>query len=204
MSQLFASGSQRLELQLQSFQWIFMVDFLQDWLVCSPCCLRDPQESSAAPQFKSIMDQSFIINVKEKNTKKKEFLRDWLQGSGVRLTVDANERKESGATSTRKISITISSVTQSYPILCNPMDCSTPVSSVHHQIPEFTQTHVHWVGDAIQPSHPLSSPSPPAFNHSQHQGLFKWVSSLLQVAKVLGGSALASVLPINIQDWFTF
>ena len=59
--------------------------------------------------------------------------------------------------------------------LCNPMDCSTPALPVHHQLPEFTQTHVHWVGDAIQPSHPLSSPSPPAFNLSQHHGLFKWV-----------------------------
>ena len=58
------------------------------------------------------------------------------------------------------------------------MDCSTPGFPVHHQFPEFTQTHVHWVGDAIQPSHPLSSPSPPTFNLSLHQGLFKWVSSL--------------------------
>ena len=65
------------------------------------------------------------------------------------------------------------------------MDCSTPGLPVHHQLLEFTQTHVHWVSDAIQPSHPLSSPSPLAFNLSQHQGLFKWVSSLYQVAKVL-------------------
>ena len=61
------------------------------------------------------------------------------------------------------------------------MDRSTPGLPVHHQLPEFTQTHVHWVGDAIQPSHPLSSPSPPAFNLSQHQDLFKWVSSSHQV-----------------------
>ena len=61
---------------------------------------------------------------------------------------------------------------QSCPTLCNPMNHSTPGLSVHHHLPEFTQTHVHWVGDAIQPSHPLSSPSPPAFNLSQHQGLF--------------------------------
>ena len=67
---------------------------------------------------------------------------------------------------------------------CDPMDCSTPGLPVHHQLPEFTQTHVHWVGDAIQPSHPLSSPSPSAFNLSQHQGLFKWVSSSHQVAEV--------------------
>ena len=65
------------------------------------------------------------------------------------------------------------------------MDCNTPGLPVHHQLPEFTQTHVHWVGDAIQPSHPLLSPSPPAFNLSEHQGLFKWVSSSHQVAKVL-------------------
>ena len=68
--------------------------------------------------------------------------------------------------------------------LCNPMDCSMTGFPVHHQLPEFTQTHVHWVGDAIQPFHPLSSPSS-AFNLSQHQGLFKWVSSSHQVAKVL-------------------
>ena len=74
---------------------------------------------------------------------------------------------------------------QSCPTLCNPMDHSMPGLPVHHQIPEFTQTHVHWVGDAIQPSHPLSSPSPPTFNLSQHQGLFQWVSSSRQVAKVL-------------------
>ena len=76
------------------------------------------------------------------------------------------------------------SVTQSCLTLCNPMDRSTPGLPVHHQLPEFTQT-LHWVGDAIQPSHPLSSPSPPAFNLSQYQGLFQWVSSLHQVAKIL-------------------
>ena len=81
--------------------------------------------------------------------------------------------------------IQFSSVAQLCPTLCNPMDCSTPGLPVHRQLPEFTQTHVHWVGDAIQPSHPLSSPSLPAFNLSQHQGLFKWVSSSHQVAKVL-------------------
>ena len=65
------------------------------------------------------------------------------------------------------------------------MDRSTPGLPVHHQLPELAQTHVHRVGDAIQPSHPLSSPSPPAFNLSQHQGLFQGVSSSQQVAKVL-------------------
>ena len=79
------------------------------------------------------------------------------------------------------------------------MDCSTPGLPVHHQLPELTQTHVHWVSDAIQPSHPRSSPSPSAFNLSQHQGLFKWVRSSHQVAEVLV-SASVSVLPMNIQD----
>ena len=81
--------------------------------------------------------------------------------------------------------VQFSSVAQSCPTLCDPMNHSMPGLPVHHQLPEFTQTHVHWVGDAIQPSHPLSSPSPPVLNLSQHQGLFKWVSSSHEVAKVL-------------------
>ena len=81
------------------------------------------------------------------------------------------------------------------------MDCSMPGFPVHHQLPEFTQTHVHWVGDAIQPSHLLWSPSPPALNLSQQQGLFKWVSFSHQVAKVLEFQPSASVLPMNTQDW---
>ena len=99
--------------------------------------------------------------------------------------------------------VQFSSVGQSCPTLFDPMNYSTPGFPIHHQLLEFTQTHVHWVGDAIQSSHPLSSPSPPAFNLSQHQGLFRWVSS----SKTSGGpsvgvSASASVLPMNIQDWF--
>ena len=78
-----------------------------------------------------------------------------------------------------------SSVTQSCPTLCNPVNCSMPGFPVHHQLLELAQTYVHWVSDAIQTSHPLSPPSPPAFNLSQHQGLFQWVSSSYQVAKVL-------------------
>ena len=81
--------------------------------------------------------------------------------------------------------IQFSSFAQLCPTLCNSVNCSTSGLPVHYQLPESTQTHVHWVGDAIQPSHPLSSPSPPAFNLSQHQGLFQWVSSSHQVAKVL-------------------
>ena len=82
-------------------------------------------------------------------------------------------------------SVQFSSVAQSCPTLCDPMNHSTPGLPVHHQLPEFTQTLVHQVGDAIQPSHPLSSPSPPAPNPSQHHGLFQWVNSWHEVAKVL-------------------
>ena len=82
-------------------------------------------------------------------------------------------------------SVQFSSVTQSCPTLCEPTDCNAPGRPAHHQLLEFIQTHVHWVSDAIEPSHPLLSPSIPALSLSQHQGLFKWVSSSHQVAKVL-------------------
>ena len=95
-----------------------------------------------------------------------------------------------------------SSVTQLCPTLCDPMDCSRPGFPVHHQLLELTQTHVHWVGDAIQPSHLLLSPSPPAFNLSQNQGLFQRVSSSDKVDKILELQFSASVLPMNIQSWF--
>ena len=98
-------------------------------------------------------------------------------------------------------SIQFSSVAQSCPTLCDPMNHSTPGLPVHHQLPEFIQTHVHWVGDAIQPPHPLSSsPSTPIPNPSQHQSfpmsqLFTWGGQSIEV------SALASVLPMDTQDW---
>ena len=79
----------------------------------------------------------------------------------------------------------IRSVTQSGLTVCNPMNRSTPGLPVHYPLPEFTETHVHWVSDAIRPSHPLSSPSLPAPNSSQHQSLFQWVNSSHEVAKVL-------------------
>ena len=96
---------------------------------------------------------------------------------------------------------------QSSLILGHPMDCSTPGLPVHHQLPEFNQTHVHWVGDAIQPSHPLLSPSSPTFNLSQHQGIFQWwvtpmSHSFQSGGHSIGASAPASILPMNIQDWF--
>ena len=81
--------------------------------------------------------------------------------------------------------VQFSSVAQSCPTLCDPMNCSMPGLPVHHKLPEFTQIYAHQVHGAIQPSHPLLSPSPPAPNPSQHQGLFKWVNSLHEVAEVL-------------------
>ena len=91
------------------------------------------------------------------------------------------------------------SVAQPCPILCNPMDCSMPGFPILHCLLEFAQTHVHWVSDAIQPSHLLSPLSPLALNLSQHQRVFQWVSFLYQVAKVL---ELQQVLTVNIQGWF--
>ena len=99
-------------------------------------------------------------------------------------------------------SIQFSSVAWSCPTLCDPMDWSTPGLPVHHKLLEFTQTPVHWVSDIMQPPHPLSSPSPPAFNLSQHQGLSQWVSSSRQrIGQRIGVSASTSVLPMNTQDW---
>ena len=101
-----------------------------------------------------------------------------------------------------------SSVAQSCPTLCDSMDCSTPGFPVLHHLPEFVQTHVHWVGDAIQLSHPLFLPSPLGFNCSQHQGLFQWVSSSHQVAKVWSfsfsispSSEYSGLISFTI-DWF--
>ena len=97
---------------------------------------------------------------------------------------------------------TCCSVTKSCPTLCDPMDCSTPDFPVLQYLPEFAQTHVHWVGDVIQLSFPLCSPSPPAFNLSQHQGLFQLSQQLTASLQSIGASASASVLLMNIQGWF--
>ena len=97
--------------------------------------------------------------------------------------VDQHETQSSQSNPEEKYQVHFSSVAQSCPILCDPMDYSTPGPSVHHQLLESTQTHVHWVSDAIQPSHPMPSPSPPALNLSQHQSLFKWVISSHQWPK---------------------
>ena len=101
-------------------------------------------------------------------------------GVNKKILVPHQERE-----SCYKVSVEFSSASQSCPTLCDPMYCSMPGLPVHRQLPVFTQTRLHWVSNAIPPSHPLSTPSPPTFNLSLHQGLFQWVSSLHQVAKVL-------------------
>ena len=118
--------------------------------------LRDCQESSPIAQVESI--NSSLLNL--------------LYGATLNFVHQFS-------------SVKFSSIAQSCLTLCDPMDCSTPGLTVHHQLPAITQTRLHWVSDAIQPSHPLSSPSPLTFNLYQHQGLFQWVSSSHQVAEVL-------------------
>ena len=120
---------------------------------------------------------------------------DWLAISSSRESSQPRDRTQVFCIVGRFfiVSVQFSSVTQSCPVLCDSMNCSTPGFPVHHQLPEFTQTHVHWVSDAIQPSHPLSSLSPPAFNLSKHRGLFKWVSSSLAIWQV------ATILEFQLQ-----
>ena len=118
-------------------------------------------------QWIEIRKRKEWIKFKQKNEKTK---KEWKQQRALRLKIQHQS---------------VSSVAQSCLTLCDPVNGITPGIPVHHQLPEFTQTHVHRVGDFIQPSYPLSSTSPPAPNPSQYQGLFKWVSSSHQVAKVL-------------------
>ena len=116
-------------------------------------------------------------------------LRSWVWSKGYEERKEMYSVDPTSAILTegwvQSLSVLFSSVTQSCLTLCNPMDCSTPGFSVHHQLPELAQTHVYWVGDAIQPSHPLLPPSLPAFTLSEHQGLFQWISSSHKMAKVL-------------------
>ena len=116
--------------------------------------------------------KSLLMKVKEESEK-------------VGLKLNIQKTKIVASSTVQFSSVQFSSVAQSCPTLCDPMNRSTPGLPVHHQLPEFTQTRVHRVSDAIQPSHPLLSPSPPASNPSQHQSLFQWVNSSHEVAKVL-------------------
>ena len=126
-----------------------------------------------------LWENSFLLNFKFGWNKQKWKLFTGVTPHFLLIPILSNEVPDSF------YSYQIRSVTQSCPIFCDPMIHSTPGLPVHHQLPEFTQTHDHRVSGAIQPSHPLSSPSPPAPNPSQHQSLFQWVNSSHEVAKVL-------------------
>ena len=132
-------------------------------------------ESALCIRWSKCWSFSFSISPSNDYSGLISFRMDWLDLLAVQGTLKSLLQHHS---SKKKVA-------QSSPILCNPMNRSMPGLSVHHQLQEFTQTHVHQVGDAIQPSHPLSSPSPPAPNSSQHQSLFQWVNSSHEVAKVL-------------------
>ena len=127
----------------------------------------------------SNINYQVIKNILKKKKCKKA---KWLPEETLQI---AEKRREEKGKGEKESSVQFSSVAQSCPTRCDPMNRSMPGLPVHHQLPEFTQTHVHWVGDAVQPSHPLSSPSPPALNPSQHHSLFQWVNSSHEVAKVL-------------------
>ena len=139
-----------------------LISFNMDWLVGSPCTPRESQESSATRQFKSINSSAISFLYSPTLTS----IHDYWKNHSFD-------------------SVQFTSVAQLCLTLCDPMNCSMPGLPVHQVLLEFTKTHAHWVSDAIQPSHPLLSRSPPALYLSQHQDLFKWVSSSHQVAKVL-------------------
>ena len=148
-----------------------------------PCSI---QKASVSPSKVVPQELSFPHSANIPPKKSKFTLLHWKPGKeGLNGSPDSLAGRQGPHVFTLKSCFQFSSVTQSCPTLCDPMNCSTPGLSVHHQLPEFTQTHIHRVHDAIQPSHPQSSPSPPAPNSSQHQSLFQWVNSLHEVAKVL-------------------
>ena len=133
------------------------------------------------PGFNSIWIEKFQMF--KLDLEKREESEIKLSTSTGSLKNQESSRKTSQFSSFAPVQF--SSVTQSCLTHCDPMNCSTPGLPVHHQLPEFAQTHIHRVSGAIQPSHPPSSPSAPSLNPSQHQSLFQWVNSAHEVAKVL-------------------
>ena len=143
-----------------------------DWYTAGPCGPPEHKSLSVSP-ISWLQEIGFIQSLSSNRRFKKLLIRE----GGVVETKGESQEIIVQSWGRVLVPTQFSSVTQSCPTLCDPMDFSTPGLPVH-QLLEFTQTHVHWVSDAIQPSYPLSSPSPPTFNLSQHQGLFQRVSSL--------------------------
>ena len=179
-----------------SYSWTKLGDFIRTcsspidlWNIYSNCAEKTQKRKSA---FQKIILFKILHVIFQKNwtvnNRYTKCLRKIPKVSFfyLKFSVVENKLHHTTVTYTRIFSsVQFSSVTQSCPTLWNPMNRSTPGLPVHHQLPEFTQTHVHWVSDAIQPSHPLSSPPPPAPNPSQHQSLFHWHNSSHELAKVL-------------------
>ena len=155
-------------------------------ILCHPLLLPPPifpsirvisNESVLCIRWPKYWSFSFSISPSNESSGQISFRMDWLYLLLVQGTLKSLFQHHS--------SVQFSSDAQSCPTLCDSMNRSMPGLHVHHQLPEFTQTHIYWVSDAIQPSHPLSSPSSPAPNSSQLQSLFQWVNSSHEVAKVL-------------------
>ena len=159
---------------LEETQWNLIISFNSVVRVC--IFMKRWPQLSWAPTSADVCETTGVIRTPEVQVVARSCPRDcnshcpWCLSMVILLAIS---------------SVQFSPVAQSCLTLCDPMNRSTTGLPVHHQLPESTQTHVHWVDDAIQLSHPLSSPFPPALNLSQHQGLLKWVSSSHQVAKVL-------------------
>ena len=147
---------------------------------------RWPDEKSCGAEEKVVREEEGDIK-RDTSTLVRTNRREAIIGNTIVKKKYSNQLKLHIAQVSNKkaCSVEFSSVAQLCPTLCDPMNCSMPGLPVHHKLLEFTQTHVHQAGDAIQPSHPLSFPFPPVPNPSQHQGLFQWVNSSHEVAKVL-------------------
>ena len=166
----------------QSHSWVCGFFFFYSWVFLYPLI----QKHTCTAMVTVVVREIRKIWKQPKHLSTEEWMQMWCIYMQWNITQAQKEWIFAFAATWIDLEVTqFSSLPQSCLTLCDPMDCSTPGLPAHHQLPEFTQAHVHWVGDATQPSHPLSSLSPPAFNLSQHQGLFKWVSSLHQGAKVL-------------------
>ena len=148
----------------------------KEWLQWAQTCIFPYREKHQIPwdNWSSLINNNLSKFWLPYLCQKKKSYISWLLWESVLWAWNPQKFQQTKHHSQLFSLVQFSSVAQSYLTLCDPRNCSTPGFPVHHQLPEPTQTHVHWVGDAIQPSHPLLSPSPPALNLSQHQGLFKW------------------------------